>query len=1107
MPPLKTRLFIYLAMIDNVISHAVFFFQFVNCASFGGYNTKQWMVPETINSNLGVPFRHKLNDQNSKIQGNVDLLAKNGSKLPDNSWVKLQWSNNEIYGLPLEGNQGSSTFLIKRKTPEGESFQELSFFVHEMQQEFFHEVKLCTSLNDETFLNNLDKRYSLVKTLAEYMLDTNVQNIKVKDFKKSCLRFSFLHVDDGKNCNREKMKQLSNKFHPEVDQKLLSKLSEIVTVFNVNLTLAGECLNPSVGKSPFKWLKSATPFLLLSAIVFIPVGISCYVCRAVKSRKNALRLLSDKKLREEQAAIAEEIKRFTEFCKLHEDNVESEQELFTPKWDYSTQKNKKTFIENILGQYTPYSKESTYNQNSSISPNNNSDENKLTSAKSLNPISRYFRISTPAVKKREQDLLQAKKLKRQASIRSNMNDMQLKQPTQQKKLPTQYLTVQSFAKRASLQDTSESHLLKVEDEKYKKSVSFNELSDLTQKEFKNTSSQSAYRKTSKCFDAMPSTFSCSAVDKIDSKCDKCVGTSQEITVNRRKSILTNSVSSFLLSKAILSASKSGLHSPPPSTEKNVSFPPFPKLEEKKTNCLLTNENEQNDEYQEMKTESIPIFPILTKKQRFISSLKNIAFVGRKKISQSVRETFIAKQKHDAATNTLVVDNENPYAGTPINLYCDVQETAVKCDNPETLPFVSICCTSPTNCFDIIHVKDNEAKIFESKSNLIVNKPFPYLSEKELGKISLNNSEKNNEAQFICNQNKPCYNISNYSFNQIWDEKINQNNLRENFKSSSNCILSQDRKEHHDKQRFSLQNNQRSTSESALTKNERSKDKSFNKTCYQRPLAENLLKRNCNVDEFGWPRHRTSKSILTSTNPYPRFDYDTLENEIRDFSPTQDADYQFVSSNYNSSSVHDSESSDPSYSSTCTPISSDTPIPYYHKQFAQRTLSAKDRRDLFRMQRSRMYRNTKNASPVIYEDSIVGDINSWSSTVLPSCGDKNKFLLRKGSWQKYHHKYESRSSESIGTLGTYLDLGSEYELKADALPLYEKEYARSSSTSWNNETFVKSGEREIFENYKLTRTSPTLVPGKLNTFFQPKMYKSRPKNNSILITNTEQSEFV
>ncbi|XP_065669333.1 uncharacterized protein LOC136088736 [Hydra vulgaris] len=1056
-------------MIRYVIYHVVIVFPIIVCTNCS-----------MINVYLGNPFQRTLNNPKQKNQISVDLLTENRTKLPENSWVKFHWTSNEIYGLPLEANLGSSKFLIKKKKNGGESFQHLHIVVNERKQDFSHKVTVCTSSSFETFLNNLDNRYTLIKELALYLLNTDVKNIQVHDFTKSCLRFSFLHVENEKSCDKEKINELSNKLKPEFISELKTKFLHFF-ISDANITLVGECLS----KSPLKWLKSATPFLLLSAIIFIPVGISCYVCRAVRSRKNAIRIMADKKLREEQAAIAEEIKRFTQFCQLHEENIENE-ETFTPKWNCSVKNNKKNFIENIL---KPNSPKKEFIQSSQILSRDNPIIKKQT--KFLNPISSYFRISTPAIKKREQELkaknLKDKNLKRQASIRSNMNDMHLNLINSSQNLSLQLPNRNS---RNSLHETN--YLLKVEDEKYKKSVSFNELSNLTQKELKSTSSLSTYRKTSQNCDAMGSTLSCISMDNINYKRDKCVGTSPEVSVSRRKSILTNTMSNFL------SASKSVLYSPVQTDNTSLFFssthipststistqmcnsPNFLSIDEKHFNekdfYLKNTTLKQNDTY--LRHDASYLIsdpgclvktPVLNKKQNFVNFMKvlaaNMSFIGKKQISQSIRKALVPKATHDATTNTFISENEQTYSRSTADLYSYVCETSDKRSNKETV--INACCGLPTRHFDFHHDVKNIYP--QNKSNLKLNN---YLSERDYRKMSSSSLKEN---EFLGRLHQQSY---ENDCDKMWHEKINNKQEQKRF-----SVLSQDFV-HEKRKRFSLQSNQRSTSESALATNENNND-TINKT-YQPNFSESFLKKNI---EFEYPRHKTSKSILTPPSHLPRFNYDTLD--------AQDNDYQFGSPYYNSSSLHDSESSEPSYSSTCTPVSSDTPLPGHYKQLPHRTLSAKDRRDLFKMQRLKVYRSTKNTSPIIYEDSIAGDINC-NSSILPGSRDKNKYSFRKSSWQKYRHRYESRSTESIGTLGRYLDLGSEYELKSDAIPLYEKEYARSSSTSWNNE------EHESFHNLKMFKTCSSSIPGKL-VVLQSEKYQ--PKHKSMVITNAEQSEFV
>lgn len=356
-------------------------------------------IEERIYGVVGVPFRHKLHRSSfnnaDPYNERLHLLSEDGTQILSNTWLNLQRLTNEIYGFPLKGNHGMSTYYIKTSMENGSSkAYTLKLYIAKGTAEYLHEIKLCTGLSKKTLLNSLHIRYSLAQTLAHYLQGTEVANIKMADFRKHCFKFSFTNIDEGATCKFQAIQKLRNKLTRDgvISNEFKNILSNITSIESVNLTLKGDC--DSVEQAKGKLLKSIAPILILAAIALISVGIACYVCQGVK-RNRSLRMQQLKqKLQEEEIKKLHGIKQYQQ-TNRHDSCDSYTSELCSAKRPQQTILNdkKSQFVSKILHKYVPYSLQEKYQ--SAVK------EKIQKKTWGLNPINRLLDISTNKQKKRE----------------------------------------------------------------------------------------------------------------------------------------------------------------------------------------------------------------------------------------------------------------------------------------------------------------------------------------------------------------------------------------------------------------------------------------------------------------------------------------------------------------------------------------------------------------------------------------------------------------------------------------------------------------------------------------------------------------------------------
>lgn len=452
-----------------------------------------------VNGFLGVAFRYKLI---STEKGYHELLTEDQKPLPKDTWVRLHYGHNEIYGLPLY-EKGKYTYYIASEVNGHKSTKKIPVIIRDWRDDFLHEVKLCTNLTNDLFLNHLDRRYILIDNIAKYLLNTDVQNVKVRRYKDGCFWFSFLHIENEKRCDYEKIDQIQKRMFNggEISSNFIKKLSSI-ELLSANLNFTGGCVRPTKKKEKenIGWVKTVAPIMILLGIILIPVSISCYVLRGVRRRQNKMRQQEEKRLKEESIRVQEQMNEYKRACGL-DGSFETEadtQHATTPKWNQVVPRNgKRVFLTNLLERYTPQGIQNKF-------------ELLSRSKKTLNPISRMLDIRTNT-----NGLTNNRRLRnslnnqgRAHALTSYLNNTNMYGDN----LPEHLASSAVNLRRSS---TMYSPVLPLLDSK-RKSVSFFDISGPNRFSAFESDKNSAYRRFSDETRRKLSSQSCTAVDKLKS---------------------------------------------------------------------------------------------------------------------------------------------------------------------------------------------------------------------------------------------------------------------------------------------------------------------------------------------------------------------------------------------------------------------------------------------------------------------------------------------------------------------------------------------------------------------------------------------------------------
>ena len=319
---------------------------------------------ETVYGSVGSTFSHKLKffyiDEPTTDRKQIDLLTADESVISESSWIDLDREKRTIYGFPLKGNEGESIYFVritKYETQE-KSCAKINVIIEEKFIQYHHQIKLCPSLSEDLFFKHLDKRYELASLLSSYLLKTKkVEHFYFNKFSKGCIWFSFKNVEDGEKCDFDKLKMLDNQIfmYGKISKDFAKSVQHLISVKSANLNKSGSCVKPkdSTTAKDLRWVKTVAPILLLVGIVGIPVAISCYVCRGVRRRQNKMRQQQDKLAREDELRLQEQMREYREACGIDDESVSDISEPVQTKSRNMPKAERDTFFSKIVQQYMP----------------------------------------------------------------------------------------------------------------------------------------------------------------------------------------------------------------------------------------------------------------------------------------------------------------------------------------------------------------------------------------------------------------------------------------------------------------------------------------------------------------------------------------------------------------------------------------------------------------------------------------------------------------------------------------------------------------------------------------------------------------------------------
>lgn len=320
---------------------------------------------ETVRGSVGSTFNHKLkflcNGEPTTDREQIELLTADENIISKSSWIDLDQQKRTIYGFPLKGNEGKSTYVLRITTFANEIpekyFVKINVVIEGQVNQYHHQIKLCTSLSIDIFLKELDRRYELASLLSFYLLKAKVDDFYFNKFSKGCIWFSFKNIEDGGKCDLDKLKMLDNQIfmNGEISKDFAKSVNHLTSVKSANLNLSGSCVKPKSTSSvkDLRWVKTVAPILLLVGIVGIPVAISCYVCRGVRRRQNKMRQQQDKLAREDELRLQEQMREYREACGIDDESVSDISASVQTKSRNIPKVERDTFFSKIIQQYMP----------------------------------------------------------------------------------------------------------------------------------------------------------------------------------------------------------------------------------------------------------------------------------------------------------------------------------------------------------------------------------------------------------------------------------------------------------------------------------------------------------------------------------------------------------------------------------------------------------------------------------------------------------------------------------------------------------------------------------------------------------------------------------
>lgn len=215
--------------------------------------------------------------------------------IPASSWVQFNARKREVYGFPLPGNAGKFFYKMIVDYKTGEAVLNVNFELRVEANKFSHshELILTTGINFHQFMTKAAMRINFATKLASYSFNEKPKIIYLKSFDRASRNLTVVFSNIPYSpCNEDTYKKLKSSVIDEETQELNEEFKKALTnrfpVKSAQFRFFGACDTDLLGPDPpFKWgwLKHFITIAILLAVVGVPVGISCFVNRRMRTKR------------------------------------------------------------------------------------------------------------------------------------------------------------------------------------------------------------------------------------------------------------------------------------------------------------------------------------------------------------------------------------------------------------------------------------------------------------------------------------------------------------------------------------------------------------------------------------------------------------------------------------------------------------------------------------------------------------------------------------------------------------------------------------------------------------------------------------------------------
>ncbi|PFX34258.1 hypothetical protein AWC38_SpisGene820 [Stylophora pistillata] len=265
-------------------------------------STTTRITPKPIIAYVGQTFRKPIPQEivdalKKRDITNVRFIMKTfhyGDILPS-SWVQFNPRKREVYGFPLPGNAGRFFYKMIANYKTGASVFNVTFElrVKAKKVEHSHELILSTGINFQQFMTKVALRISFAEKLARYCFNEKPEIIYVKSFDKASRNLTIVFSNIPYSpCDENTYKKLKSSVIDEDTKKLKKEFQKALTnsfpVKSAQFRFFGACDPNLLGPEPpfeWGWLTIFMPIAILVSVIGIPVGISCFVNRYMRTKR------------------------------------------------------------------------------------------------------------------------------------------------------------------------------------------------------------------------------------------------------------------------------------------------------------------------------------------------------------------------------------------------------------------------------------------------------------------------------------------------------------------------------------------------------------------------------------------------------------------------------------------------------------------------------------------------------------------------------------------------------------------------------------------------------------------------------------------------------